>query len=132
MRRNVISTRVPTRISSGEQSVSSQLNRPPPSKSIAAVTTGGGSEYASRSTVYVDTVPCREDIGSASIASTAAHPAQTRCGGTWTREQLRQRLPTKPYFQSAARWAGGPSGRAGSGRRGGSRRSTPRQVRKVA
>src|SRR5438270_13920739 len=53
IRRNVISTRLPMATVSGSTSVISHRNRPPPSKSTTAATTGGESEYASRSTVNV-------------------------------------------------------------------------------
>ena len=54
--RKVISTGIPTSTSSGSTSVSSTGSRPPPSKSTMANTTGGLTEYTSRSTVYVTTL----------------------------------------------------------------------------
>ena len=49
----------------------------------------------------------------------------------WRKPQTRQRLPAKAYFHCSERCTVGAPGRSGSGRRGGSRRSCPRQVRKV-
>ena len=55
----------------------------------------------------------------------------TRDGGRWTKPDS-SLLPKKPYFHAVVRNDGGPAGRSGSGRRGGSRRRKPRQVRNEA
>src|SRR4051794_32895041 len=99
---------------------------------MTAATTGGLSENANRSTVKVATVPGTSANRSGAIRSTAWHFTHTRCGGRWRVPHSSQREPVKPYFQSSRRNDGGAAGRSGSGRRGGSRVSIPRQVRKVA
>ena len=130
-RRNVISTRWPMATVDGSTSVSSHWNRPPPSKSTTTTTTGGLREYASRSRVWVTIVPGTSARRSISIWSTAWHSRHTRCGGRCRRLQFWHRLAENPNFQSSPRWEAGAVGRTGSGRRGGSRRSCPRQVRNV-
>ena len=55
----------------------------------------------------------------------------TREGGMCTKPPS-SRVPTNPYFHAVRRSEGGAAARSGSGRRGGSFRSTPRQVRNWA
>src|SRR5438094_5311209 len=99
---------------------------------MTAATTGGESEYASRSTVNVAMVAGTSASRSGAIRSMAWHFTHTRCGGTWRAPHARQRLPVNANFHDSARKEGGAAGRSGSGRRGGSRWRKPRQVRAVA
>ena len=63
------------------------------------------------------------------------NPAPVQRKGGWpkgkkrTRQTAVQREPVKAYFQRSARCMGGAAGRSGSGRRGGSKGSTPRHLR---
>src|SRR5512132_2843120 len=98
---------------------------------MTATTTGGDIEYASRSTVKVAMVAGTSASDSGAMRSTAWHFTHTRWGGTWRAPHAWHRLPVNAYFHASARSAGGAAGTSGSGRRGGSRRSTPRQVRNV-
>ena len=82
----------------GSTSVSSQRNRPPPSKSSTAATSGGLGVYASRSTVNVATVAGTSAIRSGCIRSTAPQFAQTRAGGRWRSPHCSQRSPVNPNF----------------------------------
>src|SRR5262245_43051444 len=99
---------------------------------MTAATTGGESEYASRSTVNVAIVAGISASRSGAIRSTAWHFTHTRCGGTCRAPHAWQRLPVKANFHDSARNDGGAAGRSGSGRRGGSRWRNPRHVRNVA
>ena len=103
--------------------MSSTGSRPPPSKSTTANTIGGLGDQASRSTVKVTTVPVASAIGSGS------EPGPGFGGSCTSPSSLR--LPTKPYFHSSLRAAADDDTRAGSGRRGGSAASIPRQRRNV-
>src|SRR5256885_13274668 len=109
----------------GSTSVSSHWTRPPPSKSTTATTTGGWSENARRSRVWVAIVPGVSASRSSSIWSTAWHWRQTRWGGRWRRPQAWQRVAEKPNFQASPRWEAGAVGRVGAGRRGGCRGRRP-------
>src|SRR5262249_59511933 len=95
-------------------------------------TTGGESEYASRSTVNVAIVAGLSASRSGVIRSIAWHFTHTRWGGRCTAPHAWQRLPVKANFHASARNEGGAAGRSGSGRRGGARGRKPRPVRKVA
>ena len=80
----------------------------------------------------VATVPGTSASRSGCIWSMAWHERQARVGGMWRKPHTWQRLATNAYFQRSERWTVGAPGRSGSGRRGGSRRIWPRQVRNVA
>ena len=82
--------------------------------------------------VNVATVPGTSARRSGCIWSMAWHDRQARVGGMWRKPQARQRLAAKAYFHSSERCTVGAPGRSGSGRRGGSRRSWERQVKKFA
>src|SRR5439155_1090272 len=112
--RDLIDTRLAILTGAGLTSVSSHWNRPPPSKSITAATTGGESEYASRSTVKVAIVAGMSASRSGAIRSTAWHFTHTRCGGACRVPQAWQRLPVKANFHDSARNDGAAAGRSGS------------------
>ena len=76
----------------------------------------------------VATVAGTSAMRTSSMWSISPEPMLTRDGGRWTKP-FSSRLPTRPYFQSFVRSDGGPAGRSGSGRRGGSRLRKPRHVR---
>src|SRR6266478_9634243 len=99
---------------------------------MTAATTGGESEYASRSTVKVAIVAEISANRSGAIRSTAWHFTHTRCGGACRAPHAWQRLPVKANFHDSARNDGAAAGRSGSGRRGGSRGRKPRHVKNVA
>jgi hypothetical protein len=65
------------------------------------------------------------------MRSFAPQRTQTRCGGSCGVPQAVHFEPTKPYFHAAARSIGGPAGRDGSGRRGGSVGRISRHLRYV-
>src|SRR5207249_1888499 len=94
---------------------------------MTAATTGGESEYASRSTVKVAIVAGMSASRSGAIRSTAWHFTHTRCGGACRVPQAWQRLPVKANFHDSARNDGAAAGRSGSGRRGGSRGGADRR-----
>jgi len=62
----------------------------------------------------------------------ARHDRQARVGGMWRKPQAVQVLAAKAYFHPSERRTIGAPGRSGSGRRGGSRWSWPRQVKNAA
>ena len=82
--------------------------------------------------VEVTTVPVASAMATGSMSSTAPPSMETRDGGRWTAPELRSFDPTKPNFHSSFRWAAVLDTRAGSGRRGGSGWSWPRQARNLA
>ena len=82
--------------------------------------------------VKVATVPPTSARRSGCIWSMERHYRQARVGGRWRKPQAVQRLAAKAYFQASERCTMGAPGRSGSGRRGGSRCSWPRQVKKAA
>ena len=83
--------------------------------------------------VEVTTVPTASAIGTGSMSSTAPPSMETREGGRCTAPELRSFEPTKPNFHSSLRWAAElDTPPAGSGRRGGSGWSWPRQDRNLA
>src|SRR3954468_24571688 len=106
VRRKVSSTRWPTATESGSQSVSSQVYRPPPSKSSTAATVGGDSEYASRSIVYVVTVACVSANEIGDIWSMELHLLHTRAGGSEMKPHSLHLLPTNANFHASVRCAG--------------------------
>ena len=71
-------------------------------------------------------------IGAASMSSTAPPSIETRAGGRCSAPVLRSFDPTKPSFQSSERPAAEADTRAGSGRRGGSTVTIPRQAQELA
>src|SRR3989475_6076849 len=81
---------------------------------MTAATTGGESEYASRSTVNVAIVAGTSASRSGAIRSTAWHFTHTRCGGKCRAPHAWQRLPVNANFHASARAAGGASGGWGS------------------
>ena len=82
--------------------------------------------------VEVTTVPAASAMATGSMSSTAPPSMETREGGRCTAPELRSFEPTNPNFQSSLRWAAVLETRAGSGRRGGSGCSWPRQDRNLA
>ena len=65
------------------------------------------------------------------MSSTAPPCIDTRDGGRWTAPEVRSWEPTKPNFQSSLRQAADDDTRWGSGRRGGSGVTMPRQARNL-
>ena len=82
--------------------------------------------------VKVTTVPTASAMATGSMSSTAPPSMDTRDGGRCTAPDERSFEPTKPNFQSSLRWAAVLETRAGSGRRGGSGWSWPRQAKNLA
>ena len=64
-----------------------------------------------------------------SMSSTAPPFIEMRAGGRWTAPEDRSSDPTKPNFHSSFRQAAEDDTRWGSGRRGGSGVTMPRQVK---
>src|SRR5437762_5838726 len=86
---------------------------------MTAATTGGESEYASRSTVNVAIVAGTSARRSGAIRSIAWHFTHTRCGGRCRAPHAWQRLPVKANFHASAR---------GGRRLGGLRVGPPRRL----
>src|SRR3989454_2381890 len=68
---------------------------------MPAATTGGESEYASRSTVNVAIVAGTSASRSGAIRSTAWHFTHTRCGGKCRAPHAWQRLPVNANFHAS-------------------------------
>ncbi len=79
----------------------------------------------------VTTVAGTSAIGTGSMSSTASPFIEIRAGGRWMAPLERSREPTKPNFHSSVRAAADAETRSGSGRRGGSTGSRPRQLRNL-
>lgn len=127
IRRKVISTRSPTATEPGSASASWQRSRPPPSTSSTTATSGG---------LGVQLVDGERGDGGARVGHRdGAHlvhlPQDTheREGGRWRVPHASHWLATRRYFHVSFRYDGGAAGGSGSGRRGGSLVSRPRQVR---
>ena len=69
--------------------------------------------------------------GAGSMSSVCAPPRETRAGGRCTTPVSRSFEPTNPNFHSSLRAAAVAETRGGSGRRGGSTGSMPRQARNL-